>query len=92
MAELIYLVVYGKVLFYISIGACDISLRLIVIVLRYEKFHAIFGEELAEFVAKLCGEGFIVRDDERGAVDIFYNVRHSEGFARTRHAEKNLRS
>ena len=92
MAEFIYLVVYGKILFYIRVGGRNIGFGLIVIVIRHEKLHSVFGEKFAEFVAKLGGKRLVVRNNESGALHFFYDVCHSKGLARTRNAQKHLRS
>ena len=92
MAKFVYLVVYGEVFFYICIRTRDIRFRLIIIVIRNEELHAVFGEKLAELVAKLRGERFVVRYDERGAVKIFYDVSHGKSLAGARNAQKNLSS
>ena len=90
IAEFIDLVVYGEVLFDISIRGGDVGFRLIIIVVGNEILHAVFGEKFAEFVAQLRRERFIVRDDQRGAVYVSDDVRHREGLAAPRHAEEHL--
>lgn len=44
VAQLVYLVVYGQIFFYISIRPRDISLRLIIVVIRYEVFYSVVGK------------------------------------------------
>ena len=92
MTKLIYFVVYREIFFYVSIRRRYIRLRLIIIVIRNEKLHAVFGEKFAEFVTQLRCERFVVRDDERGTLNVLYNVCHSKSFARSRNAQKNLRA
>ena len=92
VAELIYLVVYGHILFDISIRARDIAFRLIIVVIRHEIFHAVVRKKLAELIAKLRRERLVVRDDERRAVDVFDDVRHRKRFAAARDAHEHLRT
>ena len=68
----------------------DIGLGLIVVVVGDKVFHRVFGEKLLEFRAKLRGEGLVVRQHERGALDFFDDARHREGLARARDAEQDL--
>ena len=90
VTELVYLVVYRHVFFYISIGAGYIRFGLIIIVVRHEKFHAVFGKKFAHFVAKLRGKGFVVRQNERGAVYVRYHVCHGKSFSAAGNAQKHL--
>ena len=87
MAQFIDLVVDGKVFFDIGIGGGNVAFRLIIIVIRNEIFHAVFGEKFAEFVAKLRGKRFIVRDYQRGTIDVFDDVCHRKRFAAARYAD-----
>ena len=52
-----------------------------------KKFYCIVREEFPKFRAELCGERFIMRQHQRRPVDIGDDVRHREGFARTRNAQ-----
>lgn len=52
--------------------------------------HRVAGKEFAEFAIELGGEGFVVRDDERGLIILGDDLGHRECLARTRHAEQNL--
>ena len=90
MAEFVYFVIDGRILFDVAVGAWDISLRLVVIVVGHEIFHSIVGEEFTEFRAKLSGKNFIVGEDESRLIDSCDDVSHSEGLARTRNAEEYL--
>ena len=46
--------------FYICVGAGDIRLRLIIVVIGNKILHRVFGEEFPELTAKLCGKGLVV--------------------------------
>ena len=60
MAQLVYFVVDSRVLFYVCVGAGDIRLRLIIVVIGNKILHCIFGKEFSELTAKLCGKGLVV--------------------------------
>ena len=92
MAQFIYLVVDFDLLLYIGVGSGDIRFGLIIIVIADEIFDAVMREKLPEFVTKLRGEGFVVRDDERGLAAPRYHVCHRKSLARTGHAEQYLRA
>ena len=84
VTEFVYLVVYGRVFFDIGVGAGDISLRLIVVVVGNKILNRILREEFTELTAKLCGEGFIVSENEGWTVDLGYNIGHGKGLTTTR--------
>ena len=92
VAEFIDFVVYRKVFFYISIRRGNIRLRLIIIVIGNEVFHSVFGEKLAELVTELRRESFVVRNDERGTLNVLNDVGHGERFSAARYADKHLRA
>ncbi len=48
------------------------------------------GKELFELVVELGGEGLVVREDERGALEVFDDLRHGEGLAGAGDAEQDL--
>ena len=90
MAELVYLVVYHRLLLDISVGRRHIGLRLIIIVIRNEVVHRVIRKKLAKFVRKLGGQGLVMGDDERRLLDFGYHVRNCEGLTGTRNAQKSL--
>lgn len=71
MTKFVYFVVYFKVLFDIGIRAGNVRLRLIVVVIGHEKFHAVMGKKLAHFVAKLRRQRLVVRQNKRRTLDVF---------------------
>ena len=87
VAEFIDFVVHRQIFFDIGIGGGNVAFRLIIIVIRNEIFHAVFREKFAEFVAKLRGKRFIVRDYQRGTIDVFDDVCHRKRFAAARYAD-----
>ena len=60
------------------------------LMLRNEVFDGIFREELAKLTAELCGEGLIVRENERGAVQVGDYVGHGKGLTRARDSKQRL--
>ena len=48
------------------------------------------GEELFELVVELRGEGLVMGEDERGAIDGADDLGHGEGFAGAGDAEQDL--
>ena len=55
-------------------------------VLGYKILHRVFGEEFPKLRAELCGEGFVVSENERRAVKALDNVCHCKGLARAGNA------
>ena len=89
-AQAVDLFVRGGILCDVGIRMGDIGLGLIVVVVGDKVFHRVFGEKLLELRAKLRGEGLIVREHERGALDLFDDACHRERLARARDAEQDL--
>ena len=92
MAQALYLVVYGAVLFDIGVRRGDVCLGLVVVVVRDEILHGVLREELAELRAELGGQGLVVREHQRRALDALYDLGHRIGLAGTRDAEQGLLS
>ena len=92
MAQLFYLVVYGAVLFYIGIGAGNISLRLIIIIEGNKILHGVFREKLLEFAAQLRRKSFVVRKHQSGAVKPCNNICRRKGLAGTGNTQQHLRA
>ena len=68
----------------------DVGLGLVVVIVRDEVLHVVFGEELPELVVELGSEGLVVGDDERGLFDGLDHVRHRVGLPRPGHPEEGL--
>ena len=90
MAQFIDFIIDGGIFFNIGIGRRDISFGLVIIIIRDEIFHCVFGEKLFKLRAKLRRQGFIVRQHKRRALDLFNNIGHSKCLARTGYAEQRL--
>ena len=90
VAQALDLVVDGGILFDIRVRLGDIRLRLVIVVVGNEVFHGVFREKLAEFRAQLRSQRLVVREDQRGPVDVGDDIRHGERLAGTGHAEQDL--
>ena len=69
-AETIEVVVDRGILLDIRVGARDVGLGLVVVVVAHEVLDRIVGEELAELAVELRGEGLVVGDDEGGEAEV----------------------
>ena len=83
-------VVPRRVLLDVEVGLRDVRLGLEVVVVRDEVLDGVVREELAELVAELGREGLVVRDDERGALELLDRPRHRGRLARPGRAEDRL--
>ena len=90
VAQTVDLVVDSAVLFNIGIGAGNVGLRLVVVVVADEVLHRIVGEKRAELGTQLCRQRFVVRQHQRGAVALGNDVGHGKGFAAAGHAQQGL--
>ncbi len=84
------LLVDAGILFDERVGARDVGFGLVIIEVADEVFDGVVREKTFELGVKLRGERLVVRDDERGLVDVFDDVRDGERFARTGDAEQRL--
>ena len=90
MAQAVQLIVDGGVFFDERIRGRDIGFRLIVVIITDEILHRVVGEKPLEFIIKLCGQGFVMGDDERGFPHLRDDVRHRERLAGAGDAQENL--
>ncbi len=88
--ELVELVVDGGFLLDVEVAGGDVGFGLVVVVVADEVLDGVVGEELFELVEELGGEGFVVGEDEGGAVELGDDLGHGEGFAGAGDAEENL--
>src|SRR5690606_22375142 len=86
----VYLLVYGRVFFDISICSWYISFRLVVVVVRDEILDRVVGEEALELAVELGGEGLVGGEDQGGALGLLDDLGHGEGLARAGDAEQDL--
>ena len=90
VTELVYLVINHCVLFDINILAGNISLGLIIIIIRNKIFNRVFGEKFTELTAKLCGKCFVMSKDKGRAVDSCDYICHGKCLTRACNAEQGL--
>ena len=89
-AHLFDVFVDGGVFFDEGVGGGDVGFRLVVVVVGDEVFDGVVREEFAHFAVELRGQGFVRREDERGALRAGDDVRHGEGFAGAGDAKQGL--
>ena len=90
MAQPVDLVVDGAVLFNIGIGAGDVGLRLVVVVVADKVLHRIVGEKRAELGAQLGCQRFVVGQHQRGPVAPGDDVGHGKSLAAAGNAQQGL--
>ncbi len=85
--QLVELVIDGRFFFDIKVRGRNVSLGLIIVVIRDEIFHRVVRKEALEFVVKLGRQGFVVRHHNRGPVGLLNHLGHGVGLARSGHAQ-----
>ena len=90
MPQSINVFVYTGIFFNICICSWNISLGLIIIIVGYEIFHGIVGEELLELAIELRGQNLVWREHQRGALQLLDHLGHREGLARPGDAQQHL--
>ena len=84
------LLVDGGILLDVGVRARDVGLGLVVIEVADEILDGVVGEKLLELAVELRGERLVVRDDQRGPVDVADDVRDGERLAGAGHAQQGL--
>ncbi len=74
----------------IGIGARYVGFGLIVIVIGYEVFDGVVGEEVLELAIELGGQRLVWREDEGRAAGLGDDLGGGEGLARAGDAEQDL--
>ena len=90
MAQTVDVVVPRGVLLDVEVGLGHVRLGLVVVVVGDEVLDRVVGEELAELVAELRGKRLVVRDHERGPLDLLDDPRHGRGLAGAGRPEQRL--
>ena len=80
-AQLVNLVVDGKVLLYIRIGRGYVCLGLVVIVVRHVVLYGIVGEEALHLAVELGGQRLVVTEDEGRAAHVLDDIGYGECLA-----------
>ena len=84
------LLVDRRILLDVGVRARDVGLGLVVIEVADEILDRVVREELLELRVELRGERLVVRDDQRGLLEVPDDVRRRESLARAGHAEQRL--
>ena len=74
----------------IGVGARDVGLGLVVVVVGDEILDRVVGEEDLELAVELGGERLVGREDQRRALRRLDHLGHGEGLARAGDAEQHL--
>ena len=90
VAHAIDLVVDRGLFLDVGVALRDVSLRLVVVVVRHEVLDSVFGEEAAELLVELRRQGLVVRQDQSRPLDRLDDLRHREGLAAAGHSEEDL--
>ena len=90
-AQLIDLIIDGRILRNIGIRLRYISFRLIIVVVGYEIFYRIFREKFLHLSIKLSSKRLIMGNDQSRLVQRLNDVRHSKRLAGTGDAKKRLK-
>ena len=90
MAHAVDLLVDRRVLLDIGVGARDVGLGLVVVVIRDEILDRVLREEALELAIELGGERLVRREHEGRALRRLDHLGHGEGLARAGDAEQHL--
>ncbi len=90
VAHTVDLLVDLRVFFYVGVGAGDIGLRLVVVVVADEILHRVVGEEPLHLAVELGGQGLVGRQDQGGALHGLDHLGHGEGLAGPGDAQQDL--
>ena len=90
VAHPIDLFVQRQFLLDIGVGARDIGLGLVIVVIRDEILDRVFREEALHFAVELRSQGLVGRKNDRRAPGALDDMRHRKGLARARDAEQHL--
>ncbi len=90
MAHAVDLFVHRRVLLDIGVGARDIGLGLVVVVIGDEILDGVVREEALELAIELRGQRLVGREHQRRALRRLDHLRHGEGLARAGDAEQHL--
>ena len=90
MAHPVDLLVQRGFLLDIGVGARDIGLGLVIIVIRDEILDRVLREEALHLAVELRGQGLVRRENDRRAPGALDDMRHRKGLARAGDAEQHL--
>ena len=90
MAHTVDLFVDGRVLFNIGVGAGDIGLWLVIIIIRHKVFHGIVGKKVLHFRIQLRRQCFVVGHNQGGPLHRREGMGNGKGLPRSRHPQQHL--
>ena len=90
VAELVQLLVDIGVLLDVGVGAGQVGLGLVVVVVADEVLDGVVGQEVLELGGELGCEGLVVGNDQRGALYLLDCAGHREGLAAAGDAHEGL--
>ena len=90
MSQPIDLVVHRRVLLDVRVRGGHVCLGLVIVVIRHEILDAVRGEELAELVGELGGEGLVRRHDQSGTLQLLDRPCDRSALSRPGDAQKGL--
>ncbi len=90
MAHAVDLLVDRAFLLDIGVGARDVGLGLVVVVIRDEIFHRVVGKERLELAVELRRQRLVGGENQRGPLRRLDHLGHGEGLARAGDAEQHL--
>ena len=90
VAHAVDLLVDRAVLLDVGVGARDVGLGLVVVVVGDEVLDRVVREEALELAVELGGQGLVGRQDQRRALRRLDHLGHGEGLARAGDAEQHL--
>jgi len=64
MAQLVYLIINGRILFNVGVRGRNVGFGLVVVVIAHKILHRILRKKLFELGIKLGGQGFVVGNDK----------------------------
>ena len=90
VAHAVDLLVDGAFFLDIGVGARNVGLRLVVVVIGDEIFDRVVGEERLELAVELRGQRLVRRQDKGRALRRLDHLRHGEGLTRAGDAKQHL--
>ena len=90
VAQPVDLLVHRRGLLDVGIAGGDVGLRLVIIIIGNEILHSRVREKALELGAELGCQGLVMGQDQRGLLDLFYDLGHGVGFARAGDAQQHL--
>ena len=88
--QLVELVVDRRFLLDVNVARGNVGFGLVIVVIGDKILDRIVREERLELVVELRRQGLVMRQDQRGAIQLLDDLGHREGLARSGDAEQHL--